>query len=62
MRKQEITFDYNNTTSSLLQIAQIKKEQILKEIEKNRLKKIAEEKEKKNKIKMVHFGEYTERF
>jgi hypothetical protein len=40
-----MTFDYN-TTSSLLQLDQIKKEQRLKETEKNRLRKIVEEKEK----------------
>jgi hypothetical protein len=40
-----MSFDYN-TTSSLLQLDQIKKEQRLKETEKNRLRKIVEEKEK----------------
>ena len=60
MRKQEITFDYNAT--SLLQIAQIKKEQRLKEIEKNKLRKIAEENEKKDNLKRIQFREYNVRF
>jgi predicted transcriptional regulator of viral defense system len=60
LRKQEITFDYN--TTSLLQIAQIKKEQRLKEIEKNKLRKIAEENEKKDNLKRIQFREYSVRF